>query len=426
MPTSSLPNNLNLRQLSVIRALLLCAQVLARYLAETQLGWMLPYVTLDLLFTALLVFALLAWWRSLRPWPVTDVELFTHFALDVLGFSAVLYFSGGATNPFVSYLLVPLCLAAAALPWAYTWLLGALCLGVYTALLSYHVPLLALAPEHHGQHGSSQAHTLGMWLNFVLSAGLISYFVVKMAHQLRHREQELAAIREQELQHDQLLAVATLAAGTAHELGTPLASIQVISEDLQEELAEGELAQEATALNEQVRHCKNILNKLVATARELSSAQPQRDSGGHFFQQLLENWQLLRPECQLSSAIAPAVNNLELEWDGTVQQSLLNLLNNAADVSPHSITLEANLDKGELLVAISDRGPGPPAGGARAMRKAFVSTKGSGLGLGLFISHTTAERYDGSLSWLARDGGGSRLELRLPLARVCPQLQSEP
>ncbi|MBD2858833.1 HAMP domain-containing histidine kinase [Spongiibacter sp. KMU-158] len=414
--TSPLPNNQNLRQLSAIRVVLLCVLFGARHYAEIKLAWMLPYVTLDLLFLALMGFALLAWWRSAQIWPVSEIELFAHFAIDVLGFSGVLYFSGGASNPFVSYLLVPLCLAAVALPRRYAWLMSALCLFSYTLLLFYNVPLQSLAPEHH--HGSNQAHILGMWLNFVLSAALISYFLATMAHRLRRREQELASIREQELQNDQLLAVATLAAGTAHELGTPLSSIQVIGEDLEEELSDSDFADDIRALNLQTAQCKQILNKLVSTARELSSIQTQAINGATFFTQLRESWQVLRPDCSPIFNISDEVAGLSFELDGTLQQAVLNLLNNAADVSANDVELRTEINKQELVITILDRGPGMPADNFDNLRRAFVSTKGKGMGLGLFLSNSTAERFGGNLRWLARDGGGSQLELRLPLSRI--------
>jgi two-component system sensor histidine kinase RegB len=415
------PNTANLRGLCIIRSLVIFAQFAAVYYAQSQLGWQLPYVTLQLLLAAISVFAMFSWWRSFRSWPVTDIELFVHLCVDIVGFSAVLYFSGGASNPFISYLLVPLCISAATLPWAYTWLLSGLGFIAYSLLLFYFIPLEALSP--HQQHGSAlNTHILGMWANFLVSAILITYFVFKMAHRLRQRESELATSRETSLQDEQLLAVATLAAGTAHELGTPLSTMKVILGDLTEQQFDPDTNADIATLQQQLDHCKNTLNRLVTTARDLGEAQRLTISCEFFLAQLIDHWQVLRPDCHLHSNMQAALTQLDLELDGTVSQAILNLMNNAADVSPAEINLEILCDKKDLIFAISDRGPGLDPQQAELMSKAFVSTKGKGRGLGLFLSHATANRYGGSLRWLPRQGGGSRVELRLALNKVQAQL----
>ncbi|MBQ0796759.1 ATP-binding protein [Zhongshania sp.] len=411
------PNTANLRGLCIIRSLVIAGQFAAVFYAEAQLGWLLPYVTLKLLLAAISVFAVFSWWRSFRSWPVTDIELFVHLCVDTIGFSAVLYFSGGANNPFISYLLVPLCISAATLPWAYAWTLSILACAAYSLLLFFFIPLEALSPLQH-QHGASpNTHILGMWASFLVSALLISYFVFKMAHRLRQRENELARSREHRLQDEQMLAVATLAAGTAHEFGTPLSTMKVILEDLAEQ-KNAEDADDILLLEQQLDHCKDILNKLVSTARDLSEGEVFSIDAGAYLTEITERWQILRPACELRTSIGNGTAALQLRLDGTVSQAILNLLNNAADVSPGDIHLELRHTNSELIFSIKDRGPGLSPEQAAMFTKAFVSTKGKGRGLGLFLSHATANRYGGTLSWQQRDGGGSQVELILPLEKI--------
>ncbi|MBU0539079.1 MAG: sensor histidine kinase [Gammaproteobacteria bacterium] len=411
------PNTANLRGLCIIRSLVIAGQFGAVFYAENQLGWLLPYVMLKLLLGAISIFALFSWWRSFRSWPVTDIELFVHLCVDIIGFSAVLYFSGGANNPFISYLLVPLCIAAATLPWAYAWTLSTLACAAYSLLLFFFIPLEAVSPLHH-QHGMSpNTHILGMWASFIVSALLISYFVFKMAHSLRQRENELARSREHRLQDEQLLAVATLAAGTAHELGTPLSTMKVILEDFAEQ-QDQEDANDIQLLNQQLDHCKEILNKLVSTARDLSEGEFTTINARQYLAELTERWQILRPGCELLTTIDNTTAAIDLHLDGTVSQAILNLLNNAADVSSDSIELDVHNTSSDIIFAIKDRGPGLNQQQAAMLTKAFVSTKGKGRGLGLFLSHATANRYGGTLHWQQRNGGGSQVELRLPLAII--------
>jgi two-component system sensor histidine kinase RegB len=414
------PNTANLRGLCLIRSLVIAGQFGAVLYAESQLGWMLPYVTLKLLLSALSGFAVFSWWRSYQSWPVTDVELFIHLCIDTLGFSAVLYFSGGANNPFISYLLVPLCISAATLPWAYTWLLGAIGFGAYSLLLFNFIPLEAVAPNQHQHGGAPNTHILGMWANFLVSTVLITYFVFKMAHSLRLREAELASSREHRLQDEQLLAVASLAAGTAHELGTPLSTMKVVLEDLTEQDFDTETRADLATLGQQLDHCRDILTNLVSTARDLSADNTVTTHAPQYLALLQERWQVLRPDCDLHSSLSPALCNMTLKLDGTVSQAILNLLSNGADTSTDDLRLDVLEQDHCIIFAISDRGPGLSTEQAAMMSKAFVSSKGKGRGLGLFLSNATAIRYGGELRWRRRDGGGSRVELCLPIAKVCP------
>jgi two-component system sensor histidine kinase RegB len=415
------PNTANLRGLCVIRSLVIAGQFGAVLYAESQLGWLLPYVMLKLLLGAIWVFALFSWWRSFRSWPVTDIELFVHLCVDIIGFSAVLYFSGGANNPFISYLLVPLCISAATLPWAYAWTLSALASLSYSLLLFFFIPLEAVSPLHHQHSMAPNTHILGMWASFLVSALLISYFVFKMAHRLRQRENELALSREHRLQDEQLLAVATLAAGTAHELATPLSTMKVLLQDLADQ-EDPDQAGDIYLLEQQLDHCKNILTKLVITARDLSEGEFITVHAGQYLAELIARWQILRPDCELLTAIDDDTAAIALHLDGTVAQAILNLLNNAADVCPDKIHMKLHHTDSELIFAIKDRGPGINPEQAAMLTKAFVSTKGKGRGLGLFLSNATANRYGGTLSWQQREGGGSRVELRLPLNKVQRQV----
>lgn len=407
----------NLRTLCLLRSLVLAVQIGAVVIAGQVLGWMLPFSTLSTLFIAIGAFTALGWLRSFAPWPVSQTELFANLCVDVIGFSAVMYFSGGASNPFISYLLVPLSISATALALHYTWALTALSAGAYSLLLFFYVPLAAMMPHHN--HGGLSPHILGMWANFVVSAVLITLFVFKMAQALRQREAELARSRERSLQDEQLLAVATLAAGTAHELGTPLSTIKVIGEDLDDMITQGtppgELAREVDALNSQIQQCQAILQKLVRTAREFSNLEDERLSLGEFTFNLLERWQLLRPGFAVQLTMAASLKPLPLRLDATVSQALLNLINNAADASPNDIDLRVEQTREELVFTIADRGSGRPA-----TISEVPSSKKDGLGLGLKLSHATAARYGGSLRWLPREGGGSDISLHLPLDRISP------
>jgi two-component system sensor histidine kinase RegB len=341
--------------------------------------------------------------------------------LDVGALGLLLYCSGGATNPFVSYYLVPLAIAAAVLPSRYTVSLALICIGAYTALLFFYDPLPLLAPlaashEHAGHAAGQDAinpHMVGMWCNFALSAALITYVVVRMANALRDQYSELNQRREQALHNEQLLAVATLAAGTAHELGTPLATMTLLLDEMQSD--DKTLHADIELLKQQVRSCHATLKNLVATADAHQRQQFPLQAADKFLHAVLERWQIVRPTAryrlQIDNGSTPA-----LRPDETLQQALINLLNNGADASAEPLILQLQWDTQNVVLRIRDRGAGVPLEIAEQLGKPFVTSKGKGLGLGLFLSHATVERCGGDIRLYNHPEGGTEVVLRLPIA----------
>jgi len=170
-PRAYSPSVDNLRNLLIIRSIALLGQtgvliyvLLASRTTESLLG-----VTVSLVVLALLTMASL--WRTTRPWPVADNEFLAQLFIDVLGWTALMYFTGGANNPFVSYYIVPLVIAAAVLPWRHTWLITGSSLLAYSLLLYFYVPFPLFTPHAAMGHGDgANVHILGMWFNFLFSA----------------------------------------------------------------------------------------------------------------------------------------------------------------------------------------------------------------------------------------------------------------
>ena len=227
------PSIENLRSLLIIRSIALLGQigVLCYVLVVNRTTEDLWGMAISLVAVALLT--LVTFWRCSRPLPVSDGEFLAQLMIDVCGWTALMYFTGGANNPFISYYIVPLVVSAAVLPWRHTWLVAGSSLTAYSLLLYYYRPFPLFTPHAHmGHGGAANVHILGMWFNFLFSAGLITYFVVRMANQLRLQEARGAVQREERLRNDQIMAVASLAAGTAHELGTPLSTMTVLLDEM--------------------------------------------------------------------------------------------------------------------------------------------------------------------------------------------------
>jgi two-component system, sensor histidine kinase RegB len=261
---------------------------------------------------------------------------------------------------------------------------------------------------------------LGMWLGFILSAGLISYFVVRMTQTLRERDRLRAQfeskLREQQLRHERVLALGTLAAGAAHELATPLSTIAVLARELERDHAD--TPEKLQLLRQQIGRCKEILGSLTA-----ASGQTRAEGGGAltldaYLEHLIVRFRSMRPDAIVQSRVEGDRPAPRIVSEATVNQALLNILNNAADASARHIELDARWNADELALDVRDRGPGLSPAAQEHAGEPFFTTKeaGRGMGLGLFLARGTIERLGGSLALQNHAGGGAICRVRLPLA----------
>ena len=335
--------------------------------------------------------------------------------IDVLALSTLLYFSGGSTNPFISLYLLPLTIAAATLPWRYTWVMAVITIACYTLLLFNYIPL----PHDHSNHLIEFAlHVSGMWLAFVLSTVIIAWFVVKMSASIRERDQDLAKAREQALRNEQIIALGTLAAGAAHELGTPLSTMAVVTRELQQEYTQDhEFQNNICILRNQITHCKQTLTQLLAKAGQTRTEHGSELPVDEFLHQILDKWKLIRPSVQFtyqSTDIQPVPKIMDNQL---LNQSILNLLNNAADASSKCIEIKSKWDNSLLHLEIIDDGEGLSAEAMQRAGEAFFSSKtpGQGFGIGLFLANANIERFGGSVRLFNLENGGACTQVVLPL-----------
>src|SRR5690554_438012 len=408
------PSRQNLWRLIFIWLLVLLAQAVS-VLGAWLSGWFaLEWTPLLLTLSVSGVVSLLSLLRLLRDWPVTDVEYGSQLLFDILVHSVLLYYAGGPTNPFASYFLVPLTIAAATLSWKHTAFLASVAMVAYSLLLFWYHPLpLFEMPVRASQ---IDIRVIGMWLNFAMSAGLITLFVVHMAEALRRHAERLAERREQSMRDSQLLGIASVAAGAAHELSTPLSTMSVLLKDLRADYADPQIQEDLELLQEQVRQCKASLQQMVRSA-EFNRSQPHSmQAADSWLHGLLERWQLMRPEVSCRLRPLPEGKVPLIKDSPELGQSILNLLNNAADACPDNIQIGLEWNEQRLRLCIRDHGPGVPLHIAEQLGTAFVTTKGKkGFGLGLFLSQAAVERVGGSVKLFNQDGGGTLTEVILPV-----------
>jgi two-component system sensor histidine kinase RegB len=166
-------------------------------------------------------------------------------------------------------------------------------------------------------------------------------------------------------------------------------------------------------LDQQISLCKSTLKQLLMTAEQSQSSELQPQLLTVYFADLLERWQLMRPTVEANITMA------HIEQNGyfhpTIDQSIINLLNNAADASPKAVNIDIDWDSQTATINIRDQGPGLSPGQIEGLGQAFVSNKREGLGLGLFLSQASLTRFGGTVSLENSPEGGTMTQITMPL-----------
>jgi len=410
-----LPTRQNLRRLFLLRNFTILGIVLGLGLARGILNQELPVVPLSIILLLLGGLNILTWLLYRADHAISDVAIFIQLLLDVAAVTGVFYYTGGASNPFIWFYLLPLLIAATILPRVYTWIMAGLTVTCYSILLFRFVPLPHGVMHH---DGGFQMHIFGMWLGFLISAGFVAVTIVGMAHSLRERERKLAEARELALQNEQLVALGSLAAGAAHELGTPLGTMAILVNELEQEYSgdvDRLLHDKLGILGQQIARCKQALSVISATAGADRAEAGHRMPVADYVRQVVAQWQAQRPGITLDVQLDRQLPDSEIIAERTLTQALANILNNAADVSPEDIRLEATGTVSRLTLVISDRGPGLHEGVSRQLGRQPVTTKDEGMGVGLYLARATVHRLGGDLSIRNREQGGTITRITLPL-----------
>jgi two-component system sensor histidine kinase RegB len=408
----------NLRRIFVLR------NVVMAFLVGT--AWALLYfdIPVPLLPVAVAVGAMLllnlwTWRRLQRDEPISDHALFAQLAGDIGTLTLLFYFTGGYSNPLVWMYLLPLAVSAVALPPQWVWLMTALAVGCYSLLVYFYIPLSHLHANYLEGEGLD-IHLAGMWIGFIVSATLLAGFVSRIGQNLRESDQVIAEAREQMLESERMLALGAQAAATAHELGTPLATMAVVAGELSEEYAQlPGLAKDLALLRGQIDRCKEILSSLAASAGQIRGEGAGSAALDVFLEDTLNRWRDTRPALDFQYALQGPTPAPRIAADRTLGQALVNLLDNAADASPDRVELSGGWDVAELRLDIRDHGPGlAPEIAAQVGQPFFTTKEEKGLGIGLYLARTIVGRLGGSVELHGHAEGGTLTCIRLPLARI--------
>ncbi|MBS1190215.1 MAG: ATP-binding region, ATPase-like:Histidine kinase N-terminal [Rhodocyclaceae bacterium] len=400
----------NLQRLASVRWMVLGVMSLLAIAGPGLLAIPLPRIPLLAVVAVAAGFNFLLRLRLARADAATPLEVLSQIGFDIASLTALLFFSGGATNPLVSLLLPPVAIAALTLPVRHVFATGALALAAYSVLMVFYLPLPLSDPAR-----ATRLHLIGMWLTFAISAAMIGWFVVRMTALIRQRDAELAAAREQAMRDERVVALGTLAAGAAHELGTPLATMAVIASELEYDKTLSAAARDDLAvLRQQIGICKEIITGLSRQAGAERLEQALAVRADVWLDGLRQRWHSLRPQAssqfRLQDDAPPTIIA-----DPTLEQAVLNLLNNAANTGNGEIELAATWNDVLFTIQVRDHGPGFAAHILDQAGKTAFPAHPGGSGIGLMLTQSAVERLNGRLTLSNHPAGGAVARIELPL-----------
>ena len=373
-----------------------------------------PIATTPLWFGIALLafFNLYAEWRVRSSREPLPGEAFAHLLLDIGVLTWLIARSGGIENPFSSLFLLPIAVSVVALAPRWIWATAVASVAGYvlSALLGHSLPHL------HGNLGSTfELHKVGMLVNFAVSALVVLAFCTRMLAVRRQSEREIADLRERFTRHEGILALATHAASVAHELNTPLGSLILMVDDLLCDATSAQQREDLLTIKALIEVCSGKVRELAAPAE----ASESRSGGEVELEQVIERWQLVRPTIELRRT---GSTNEVGKVDPAVGHLLQALLNNAADASEQAgasrVDLALHVEGASLRGEIRDYGLGFDRGEPPLPSKLFRTSKATGMGLGLALSHATVERLGGELSMREMDQRGVCVSFHLPAVKA--------
>ena len=391
------------------------AQAIAVGVAAWVVGLALPIAPIALLIGLLAGSNVVLGWRMAHGRPAAPRVFGWVLVGDVTLLTALLWLTGGSSNPFTAVYLVHIALSAVTLGARWTWVITATSvLGYAVMFLAGPQPAPAMDPVTGLPTHDMTGHLGGMWVAFVSAAVLIGYFVTRVREALDARERELAEARRLGAARERLASLTTLAAGAAHELATPLATIAVASQELvhavEQDPAQSDLAEDARLIRAQVERCRQILDHMSGRADASVVDPPAPIDAAAVIQSAIKALPAAAAAHVRVQVRAP-LPAVRLPRVG-LARALTMLLENALDASPGGAPVDIEVCATGRLVrfAVRDEGCGMDAATLERAGEPFFTTKapGAGFGLGLFLARTFVEQWGGQFTLSSAPGQGTQ------------------
>lgn len=341
--------------------------------------------------------------------PVSEWWIAALMALDVGILTGLLYLTGGPHNPFGFLYVVQIAMATVLLRAHWAWILTGLSFVGFGALLVAHQSLPV----------TEDNRAVGVWVALGVASAFVVHFLLRITSALGARDQELEQARGLAARQERLASLATMAAGAAHELSTPLGTMALAAKELERALLKTgspELAEDAKLIREEVGRCRAILEQMAAGA---GGTVGESVATCRVSELIAETLVGIRTAPTVHTDVPTELASYELRLPPrAVSQALRSLVTNGQDASPpqSSVIVRVRRDDRTLSIAIRDRGKGMPSEVMQRIGEPFFTTKapGRGMGLGLFLARAVIEGVGGTLTIDSVDGDGTEVLVTLP------------
>jgi two-component system sensor histidine kinase RegB len=415
-----------LRTLSNLRWLAIAGQSAALFLVYFALGYALPilYCATAILASAALNIVLAL--RHPAAHRLSNREATFYLAFDVLQLAALLYLTGGISNPFALMFVAPVVIAAATLNLGNTLILAFIAFAAVSVIAIVHKPL-PWPPGH--ALLLPQLYQAGIWTALVIGIGFTSVYAWRIASEAARMSAGLAAIQLALAREHRLASLGALATAAAHELGTPLGTIAVVARELERALPEHSAEiEDVRLLRAQAERCRAIIARLAKPEEAMLGDTARLPLGA-----LLED--IAAPhrgeDVEIRVTVTPGDGPVPQVWRmPELLHGLGNIIENAADFAAHLVRVEASWNAQALFISVGDDGPGfapeifqalgepyiTSRPGHHALSETEIAPRDSleheGMGLGFFIAKVLLERTGGMVKAVNPPGGGALVEVR--------------
>ncbi len=420
-----------LRTLSNLRWLAVAGQSAALFLVYFALGYSLPilYCAIAIAVSAALNVVLAV--RYPPAHRLTNREATFYLAFDVLQLAALLYLTGGITNPFALMFVAPVVIAATTLNLGNVLILAGIAFGSASLIALKHLPLPWPARE---ALALPELYQAGIWMALVIGIGFTSVYAWRIASESARMSAGLAATQLALSREHRLAALGALATAAAHELGTPLGTIAVVARELERALPEhSNEAEDVRLLRDQAERCRAIIARLAnpeeamlgATARLPLGAFLDDIAGPHRGEDL---------EIRITVSQPKADEPEPQVWRAPeLLHGLGNIIENAADFAQSLVAVDARWDEQFLYISVTDDGPGFAPEIFEALGEPYITSRPGhhalgetelgpvgaldqheGMGLGFFIAKILLEQTGGLVKADNPEGGGAQVSIRWP------------
>ena len=339
---------------------------------------------------------------------------------DVAILTGLLYFSGGAANPFILFYVANIAVAGVVLSRIWAILISASSVLGCFLLLNTANPVGVFDGSPYVHSASWGVAKWAFWISFATCSSVLTYFVSQLALEVRLRDRRLAIAEKERERAQRLEALATLAAGAGHELASPLSTIAVIAGELYRTLDKPEIPDKVKRdfglIREELARCKDILHRMKSGAGEAAAERLHPVALREIIEETLD---AMREPHRVDVRMEKAVGDFKAMLPKqALSQALRNLLQNGLDASDpeHHVTLTSNIalgkqDQRNWQLVIEDSGSGLNEEVLRRIGEPFFTTKevGKGMGMGVFLTRNVIQGLSGTI----------RFERRLPRGTIC-------